>query len=314
MLATLVDHAFARDGWLFERKLDGERCLALKQGTDVRLFSRNQKPLNGTYPELVEALAAQDSQSFAVDGEVVAFEGRQTSFSRLQRRMQITDPRQARLSGVPVFYYAFDLLHLDGYDTTGLPLRERKSLLRQALRWGAPLRHLPHRNTIGDLLYADACHWGWEGVMGKRAESPYVSGRSRDWLKFKCLTRQAFVVVGYTDPGGGRQGFGALVLAERRGDALVYVGRVGTGFDEAALLRIAAQLAPLATADSPLSEGGAAVAAGRSRWSQGSARGVHWVDPVFLADVAFSEWTGDGHLRHPRFLGLRPAGAVPPVG
>ena len=311
MLATLVERAFAREGWLFERKLDGERCLALKLGADVRLFSRNQKPLNGTYPELVEALVAQDSASFALDGEVVAFEGRQTSFSRLQRRMQITDPRQARLSDTPVFYYAFDLLHFDGYDTTCLPLRERKSLLRPALRWGTPLRYLPHRNTVGDLLYADACHWGWEGVMAKRAESLYVPGRSRDWLKFKCLTRREFLVVGYTDPGGGRQGFGALVLAERRDDALVYVGRVGTGFDEAALLRIAAQLAPLVTVDSPLSAGGAAAVAGGSRWSRGSTRGVHWVDPAFLADVAFSEWTGDGHLRHPRFLGLRPAGAAP---
>jgi bifunctional non-homologous end joining protein LigD len=304
MLATLVERPFAREGWIFERKLDGERVQALKRGTEAHLLSRNGRPLDGTYPELVEALASQEAESFVVDGEVVAFEGTQTSFARLQKRMHISDPHHARLSGVPVFYYLFDLLHLNGYDTLSLPMRQRKSLLKQALRWNDPLRYLSHRNTVGDTLFASACHWGWEGVMAKRADSPYVPGRSRDWLKFKCLIQGSFLVGGYTDPAPSRPGFGALLLGERRQGELVFVGAVGTGFDEATLRRIAAELAPLKRDESPFAEGTPPAAARRFR---GSVRGVHWVEPVFLAEVAYTEVTNDGHLRHPRFLRLERA-------
>jgi bifunctional non-homologous end joining protein LigD len=316
MLATLVERPFSRDGWLFERKLDGERCLAVKQEEEVHLFSRNRKLLNTTYPELVGALLEQAMDSFVVDGEIVAFEGRETSFSRLQRRMPVAEPSAALRRDVPVFYYLFDLVHLDGYDTRSLPLRQRKSLLREALHFAPPLRYVTHRNTTGDALFAAACHWGWEGVLAKRADSGYVPGRSRDWLKFKCLVRQEFLVGGYTDPRGARAGFGALLLGDLRDGALVYVGKVGTGFDEETLARISRELGPLARGDSPFDASGDAVGGVVVRGAAAPssvARGVHWVEPVLLADVAFTEWTNDGHLRHPRFLGLRQA-PEPPSG
>jgi ATP-dependent DNA ligase len=146
MLAVLTDERFSDSGWIFERKLDGVRCLAFRHGRELRLLSRTRQNLNGTYPELADALSAQRCEDFVVDGEVVAFEGSQTSFARLQRRLGIRDPERARRIGVPVFYYLFDLLYLDGHDTTGLPLRERKALLRDALTFEDPLRFEPHRD------------------------------------------------------------------------------------------------------------------------------------------------------------------------
>jgi bifunctional non-homologous end joining protein LigD len=149
MLAVLTEERFSDPDWIFERKLDGERSLAFRRGTRLWLLSRTEQRLNDTYPEIVEALLAQDCTDFVVDGEIVAFEGAQTSFARLQRRMQLRDPERARRSGVAVFYYAFDLLRLDGRDTTGLPLRERKTLLRSSLTFDDPVRYLPHRNAEG---------------------------------------------------------------------------------------------------------------------------------------------------------------------
>jgi ATP-dependent DNA ligase len=140
MLTVLTDERFSNEGWIFERKLDGERCLAFRRASELRLLSRTQQRLNDTYPELADALLARACDDFAVDGEVVAFEGAQTSFARLQQRMQLRDPERARRSGVRVFYYLFDLLHLDGHDVTGLPLRERKALLRRSLSLAEPLR------------------------------------------------------------------------------------------------------------------------------------------------------------------------------
>jgi ATP dependent DNA ligase domain len=194
MLAVLTEERFSSEEWIFERKLDGERCLAFRHGADVRLLSRTQQRLNDTYPELVEALLPQACDEFVVDGEVVAFEGPQTSFARLQQRMQLRDPERARRSGVRVFYYLFDLLHLDGRDVTGLPLRERKALLRPALAFADPVRYLAHRNAEGERFYREACSKGWEGLIAKRADSPYRHERSRDWLKFKCVNEQEFVI------------------------------------------------------------------------------------------------------------------------
>ena len=211
-LATLTDKRFSDPQWIFERKFDGMRCLAFRDGERVRLLSRNRQPLNGTYPELVDALGAQHTTRFVVDGEVVAFEGRRTSFARLQGRLGITDPEVARASPVRVFYYVFDLLHLDGKSTTEVPLLWRKRLLRNAIEFDDPLRYTPHRVEDGIAAYRAACERGDEGVIAKLADSKYDGRRSPNWLKFKCVRDQEFVVGGYTSPKGSRVELGALLL------------------------------------------------------------------------------------------------------
>src|ERR1700722_13853109 len=189
-LATLTDKRFSDPQWIFERKFDGMRCLAFRDGERIQLLSRNRKPLNGTYPELVDALAAQRTARFVVDGEVVAFEGRRTSFARLQGRLGNTDPNVARASRIRVFYYVFDLLHLDGKSTVDVPLIWRKRLLRSAIDFEGPLRNTPHRIEDGIAAYRGACERGDEGVIAKLADSKYDGRRSPDWLKFKCVRDQ----------------------------------------------------------------------------------------------------------------------------
>ncbi|WP_322861087.1 non-homologous end-joining DNA ligase [Mycobacterium europaeum] len=292
-LATLTDKRFSDPGWIFERKFDGMRCLAFRDGDRVRLLSRNRQPLNGTYPELVDAVAAQHSTRFVLDGEVVAFEGRRTSFARLQARLGITDPAVARASPVRVFYYVFDLLHLDGKSTVDAPLRWRKRLLRKAIEFGDPLRYTPHRVGDGLAAYRAACERGDEGVIAKLAESRYDGGRSRNWLKFKCVRDQEFVVGGYTSPKGSRVELGALLLGYYDGRDLVYAGKVGTGFDDATLRRLHERLSAI-TRDTP-------------PFSRGLVRepDAHWARPELVVQIGFTEWTRDGKLRHPRYLGVR---------
>jgi bifunctional non-homologous end joining protein LigD len=292
MLAVLTDQRFSDSGWIFERKLDGERCLAFGQAGRVRLLSRTRQSLNDTYPELVGTLESQSSD-FIVDGEIVAFQGRRTSFERLQQRIQLRDPVSALRSGVPVFYYLFDLLYLDGYDTTSLELRDRKALLRNRLSYGGPLRFLPHRNTEGEALYGDACRRGWEGLIAKRVDAPYQHRRSGDWLKFKCVNEQEFVIGGWTDPAGTRVGLGALLVGYYDRGTLRYAGKVGTGYSRAVLGDLRSRLDRLERPEPPFQSNGLP----RSR--------VHWVRPELVAQIGFSELTRDGKLRQPRFLGLR---------
>jgi bifunctional non-homologous end joining protein LigD len=293
MLATLTTARFSDPGWIFEPKFDGERCLAFRTGPEIRLMSRNRLSINNHYPELADALQAQHAPDFVIDGEVVAFEGNRTSFAKLQRRMQLRDPEMARRTGVPVFYYLFDVLYVDGLDVTGVGLRLRKAILRRLLSFGDPLRYTTHRNETGEAYFDDACRKGWEGVIAKRANSSYVSGRSRDWLKFKCVNTQEFVIGGFTDPKGSRTGFGALLIGYYEGDQLRYAGKVGTGFDEQTLVRLGTRLDALEQDRFPF------VAEHLPR------KGVHWVRPELVAQVGFTEWTRGGQLRHPRFEGLR---------
>ena len=292
MLAVLTHQRFSDPGWIFERKLDGERCLAFRRGGRLRLLSRTRQLLNDTYPELVGALGPQVSD-FIVDGEIVAFEGGRTSFERLQRRIQIRDPVAALSSGVRVFYYLFDVLHLDGYDTTALQQRDRKALLRNALSYGDPLRFLPHRNTEGEALYQDACRKSWEGLIAKRADAPYQHRRSADWLKFKCVNEQEFVIGGWTDPTGTRVGLGALLVGYYEDGELRYAGKVGTGYSRAVLEDLRSRLDRLERPEPPFTRDGL------------SRKGVHWVRPDLVAQIGFTEVTRDDKLRHPRFLGLR---------
>jgi bifunctional non-homologous end joining protein LigD len=293
MLATLTDQRFSDPRWIFERKFDGERCLAFRDGDRVSLLSRNRQPLNGTYPELVDALAAQPISRFVVDGEVVAFEGRRTSFARLQGRLGLTNPKAALATGIPVFYYIFDLLHLDGKSTTKLPLLWRKKLLRGAFQFKDPLRYTPHRVGDGVAAYRAACARGDEGVIAKLADAPYEHRRSQHWLKFKCVLDQEFVIGGYTLPKGSRIGLGALLVGYYEGRDLIYAGKVGTGFDDATLRSLHNRLS--------------GIELDRSPFTRRSIRepGTRWVRPELVAQVGFTEWTRDGKLRHPRYIGLR---------
>ena len=226
------------------------------------------------------ALEAEPCTRFALDGEVVAFDGAQTSFQRLGR------------PGAAIFYYVFDLLWLDGEDVRGRPLRERKARLRDALAFEDPVRWTPYRNEAGEALFEEACRKGWEGVIAKRADSVYTERRSRDWLKFKCEQGQELVIGGFTAPRGSRIEFGALLAGVYDGDALRYAGKVGTGFDRATLKDLGARLRELRRETSPFADA--------PRF-----RDATWVEPELVAQIGFAEWTSAGRLRHPRFLGLR---------
>jgi DNA ligase D-like protein (predicted ligase) len=285
MKAVLWDEPFSDPDWIFERKLDGVRCLAHRDGDGVRLVSRTDRSMNGDYPELVEALQTEPCDDFVIDGEVVAFDGRGiTSFSRLQRRHR---------ERVAIFYYVFDVLRLGREDVRELPLRERKAMLRRALRFEGHVRFSPHRNEHGEELFSDACRKGLEGLMAKRADSPYRATRSSDWRKLKCHAEQELVIGGYTAPQGSRTDFGALLVGYFEDGRLSYAGKVGTGFDQATLRDLGARLRKLERDDPPFVD------------VHPIPRGTHWVEPKLVGQIAFTEWTRDGRLRHPRFLGLR---------
>jgi DNA ligase D-like protein (predicted ligase) len=276
MKAVLTDARFSDPDWIFERKLDGIRCIAIRDGGPVTLLSRNDLSLNGRYPEIAAALESQQGKRFAVDGEVVAADG---SF-------------QALGEGAARLYYVFDITWLDGEDVRDRPLLERKALLREALALQDPIRLSEHRVGEGEAMYEQACREGWEGVIAKRADSTYTDRRSRDWLKFKCDQGQELVIGGYTAPRGTREELGALLVGVYNGDELLYAGKVGTGFTRATLRDLGERLRRLQRDDSPF------VDAPRFR-------DATWVEPELVGQFGFAEWTRAGRLRHPRFLGLR---------
>jgi bifunctional non-homologous end joining protein LigD len=286
MKAVLERRPFSDPDWIYERKLDGIRCLAIRAGGETRMLSRNDLDLARRYPEIKEAVATQQSATrFAIDGEVVAFDGAQTSFAKLADRGR---------HPVPVFFYVFDLLWVDGYDIETLPLRTRKRLLSATITFKDPLRFTTHRNRDGEAMFKEACRKGWEGIIAKRADSPYRATRSRDWLKFKCEAGQELVIGGFTAPRGSRTDFGALLVGYYDGDALRYAGKVGTGFDQQTLHSLGERLNQLRIDTSPFADPGSI-----------RERQVTWVRPELVAQLGFTEWTSAGRLRHPRFQGLR---------
>jgi DNA ligase D-like protein (predicted ligase) len=294
-LATLTHERFSDPEWIFERKLDGERCLAFCGPDGVTLRSRSEHEITTTFPEIAGALATQRQGDLVADGEIVAFDGAQTRFERLQQRLGVHSPSQRLLDDFPVYYYVFDVLYADGRDTRDLPLTERKRLLAGLIDFRDPLRFTEGRAGDGAAFWRQACSDGWEGLVAKRADAPYLAGRNRNWLKFKCENAQEFVIGGYTDPQRSRVGFGALLLGYYDPDgALVYAGKVGTGFDNRTLTSLHGVLARLERGSAPFTKG-----------HLPSPRGVHWVTPRLVGQVGFSEWTDDGELRHPRFQGLR---------
>jgi DNA ligase D-like protein (predicted ligase) len=300
MKAVLTDHPFSDPNWVFERKLDGIRCGAVRRAGEVTLSSRSGEELNRTYPELVDALA-QTGPDLVLDGEIVAFSGRRTSFERLQQRMGIHDPALARRSPVAVYYYLFDLLELDGEDLRPRPLRERKAALRRAVSFRGRLRFTPYRHGDGEALLEQACRRGWEGLIAKRLESRYVESRSREWLKLKCSHSQELVIGGWTAPQGAREHFGALLVGYWEDGRLRYAGKVGTGFDNAMLERLGEALERRERRTPPFCAG------------SGVPSRAHWAEPELVAQIAFTEWTRDGKLRHPRFHGLRTDKPAPEV-
>lgn len=292
------------EGWAYEVKWDGMRALAFVDGASVRIVSSNERDVTASWPELSGLAEALPATRAVLDGELVATdeEGR-PSFGRLQQRMHIANPSEARrrAAEVPVTYVVFDLLHLDGHDLGVLPLADRRRLLEQLLEPGPSWRLSPLHED-GVALLAAAIERGLEGVVAKRLDSVYEPGRrSLSWRKVKVRRRQEMVVGGWLPGEGNREGrLGALLVGyhDRAGDGLPlrFAGRVGTGFTDAELGRLATLLAPLAIDDCPFDP---------PPPRADLVRGPHWVRPELVAELAFAEWTGEGRLRHPSYLGLR---------
>jgi bifunctional non-homologous end joining protein LigD len=284
MLATLVDAdqwlAQPRDGWVFQRKFDGLRCVAVRNGDQVELWSRNHNSFNLRFPKVVAELRSQPVDNVTLDGELVAHDGTDfVGFGALQQHG----------STLEVVYCVFDVLHLVGNDTTDLPLDDRTRLLRQAV---VPTAHVQLVDDITEPSLDDACRNGWEGLIAKRRASVYAADRSTDWVKLKCAASQELVIGGWTEPQGSRHGFGALLVGYYDDGNLRYAGKVGTGYTEQTLRSLSAQLRDLERPASPFAD------AVREK-------GAHWAEPALVAEIAFTEWTRDGRLRHPRFEGLR---------
>jgi len=293
MLATLSARREFGDDWLLERKFDGERCIAHKVGDAVRLESRTGKELTGNYPEVRAAVAAQRVRELLLDGEVVAFEAEQTAFARLQQRLGVTAPSTELIAAYPVVYCVFDLLELDGEDLRGRPLLERRATLTRSVlpRMGLQLSEAWRGDS--QRRFAEACRSGWEGLIAKQADAPYSAGRSPQWLKLKCTSEQELVIGGYTDPAGSRTDFGALLVGYYEKGRLRYAGKVGTGYSAATLRELGRRLRAMETVESPFVD------------ARPIPRGTHWTRPELVAQIGFAEWTREGRLRQPRFLGLR---------
>jgi DNA ligase D-like protein (predicted ligase) len=269
MAATLTQERFTGPEWTFERKLDGIRLLAYKNGDNVTLMSRNRLPQNHGYPSVVEAMKGLNAHDAILDGEALGVWNRQGD----------------------VEYHVFDVLWLDGRNVCGLPLTERRELLAK-LQFNEPMKRVPE--VLGDEPWERACAEGWEGVIAKLRNAPYEHKRSKSWLKMMCEASQELVVGGFTDPQNSRVGLGAILVGFYDGDALVYAGKVGTGFDNKLLLDLRRQLDDLEIATTPFTR---SIDLPKVR--------AHWVKPEVVVQVAFMEWTKYDKLRHPRLLGLR---------
>jgi bifunctional non-homologous end joining protein LigD len=301
MLASLVDAPFASRDWIYEVKWDGFRAVAFVEQGAVRLVSRNQNDLTAGYPELSVIAACVRARTAILDGEIVALddEGR-SSFSLMQQRTgTASGPRRPRVqqADIPINYYAFDLLYLDGYSLFRVDLKTRKELLRQVLAENQRVRYSEHF-ADGIQLYRAARERELEGIIAKRSSSGYVRGRSRDWLKIKLTNEQECVIGGYTDPRGSRQYFGSLVLGLYEGDRLLHVGQAGSGFNAVSERQVWELLKARETTKNPFANRVEAT------------RTVHFVRPELVAQIKFTEWTHEGQngaikMRAPVFLGLR---------
>lgn len=301
MLASIAEEPFDNPNWLFEIKWDGYRVVSFIENGAVRMVSRNQNDLGPRYPELRELPKLVNAKSAILDGEVVVLDEQgRPSFSLMQQRTGIrAHGRQtASRSDLPILYYVFDLIYLDGYDLRRVALDDRKRMLRQILPAGEMVRYSDHQAGQGVALFQAAKQKGLEGILAKKCNSCYEERRSREWLKIKITQTVDCVIGGYTDPEGARQYFGSLALGLYNDKKqLIHVGNAGTGFNQAMLKQIWGVLKEIETKKSPFT-------------GPVDAKNVHWVKPERVAEVKFSEWThetseGGLKLRAPVFLGLR---------
>jgi bifunctional non-homologous end joining protein LigD len=296
MLAETRAQPFTDPAWLFELKYDGFRVLASREGDRTRLLYRKGNDATAVCPEIARAVSGLPFSRLLLDAEVVVLDDEaRPSFQRLQRRALLqrgVDVARAAVE-LPATLYVFDLLAFEDFDLRPLPLRERKRLLQKLLPRAGALRFLDHIDEQGEAFYEEVSRRRLEGMMAKRADSPYRGGRVSDWLKIRVDCTEDFVIVGFTEPGGERSGFGALHLADYEGDTLVYAGRAGSGFDEKQLKATRARLEALRRPDPPCT---GPVPGGREHV---------WVEPRLVCEVRYKEWTQDHLLRQPVFLRFR---------
>ena len=292
MLASLVSDPPKGDDWLHEIKLDGYRILCRIDDGSVKLITRNGNDWTKTFSAIAKAAKALQLKQAVIDGEVVVLRPNGTTdFQALQNILKGVEKGT-------LFYYVFDILYFEGYDLTKMPLIKRKELLEQVVKNGKRtrlIRYSDHIKSQGESVFKNACQYSLEGIISKKADSSYEQKRSRNWLKIKCVKRQEFVIGGYTEPGGSRKGFGALLVGYYSGSDLIYAGRVGTGFDDKTLRTITPMLKKIERKTTSFKK----PPTGRE------AKGVHWVQPRLVAEVIFAAWTNEGLLRAPSFKGLR---------
>ena len=293
-LATLVDAVPEGANWVHEIKFDGYRLLGFQTRQTVRLITRNGKNWTGSFPSLSAALSVLAADHAVLDMEAVVLDGHgKSSFQSLQNALGEGGDRKS------IVGYVFDLLYLNGKDLTKLPLVDRKEKLEVLLGTSKTLRYSGHVISQGEEMFAKACEAGLEGIISKKANAPYVTGRGKSWLKIKCSLRQEFIIVGYSDPRRGERALGALYLGYLKNGELRYAGKVGTGFTMKSARELTARLTRISVTTPVLSRA-ETVRLGGGEW-----RAVHWVKPAVLCEVAFTEWTEDGRIRHPSFQGLR---------
>jgi bifunctional non-homologous end joining protein LigD len=295
-LATLVDAPPEGPEWLHEVKFDGYRLLGFVSGESAQLWTRNGKDWTLRFPSLAGALLSLKAKSAVLDMEAVILDSHgKSSFQALQAALGT--------SGHPekVVAYVFDLLYLDGKDLSGLPLLQRKQKLESFLKDSRQktLRYSDHIAAQGAEMFARACQEGLEGIVSKLADAPYKPGRQKSWLKIKCGQRQEFIILGYSDARKGERALGALYLGYRKNGVLQYAGKAGTGFSMKSARELTKRFASIRV-DKPVFTLAEAKGLPAGEWSS-----VHWLQPKLLCEVAFTEWTGDGHIRHPSFQGLR---------
>ncbi len=293
-LATLVDAVPEGENWVHETKFDGYRLLGFRAGQMVKLITRNGKDWTGSFPSLSDALSALASNNAVLDMEAVVLDSHgKSNFQALQNALGEGGDRER------IVAYVFDFLYLDGEDLTKLPLLRRKEKLKALLGTSDILRYSGHVAGHGEQLFAKACEAGLEGIISKQADAPYLAGRGKSWLKIKCSLRQEFIIVGFSDPRKGERALGALYLGYQKNGVLQYAGKVGTGFTMKSARELTDRLTKISTAKPVLSREETA-GLGAGEW-----RAVHWVKPMLLCEVSFTEWTADGRIRHPSFQGLR---------
>ena len=302
MKAKLVEKAPATDDWIYELKFDGIRLVAVKRNKKVSLFSRNQNDLSARFPDIVEAIKNLPARECVIDGEVVALDDKgRSSFQLLQAHEM-----EGRKS--PIYFYAFDLLQLDGKSLIGLPLEARRNVLEKLCAdAGDPIRYSGAIGSDPKRLLEEVQRRGLEGIIGKQRNSVYEPGRrSGAWIKLKCVNEQEFVIGGYTPPQGARKYFGALLVGYYDNNKLRFAGKVGTGFTAKSLSMLHKKFQKEARPDCPFVD---LPSKQNGQWVQGITpsmmKKMHWVNPKFVAQIKFAEWTGDGKLRAPVFLGLR---------